>query len=109
MNVESYERNFIKDIENLKTRMETNEKEILKIIDEQKEQRKLLQESEIKDEKMSNEIQSIKLMLSDLIGRKVRFIDVLIAVGMLAVGAISAYSAIQSNELTKILIHLSEK
>lgn len=100
---------FIKDIENLKTRMNINENEIIKIKMEQKEQRRLLQESELKDEKMSGQIESIKNMLVDLVSRKVRLIDIIIALGMLLIGAISAYSAIQANELTKTIIELSSK
>jgi len=104
-----FEKEYTKEITDLKRRIETAETNIDKIVKEQKEHSKLLQEAELKDEKMSNDITTIKNMLEDLLKKKVRTIDIIIALAVLFTSAMSALAAAQSNELTKIIIEISKQ
>jgi hypothetical protein len=107
--MDDFEKEYTREITDLKARIKTAECNIEGIIKEQKEHRKLLQEAELKDEKMSSDINTIKNMLEDLLKKKIRTIDVIIALAVLFTSAMSVLTAAQSNELTKIIIEISKQ
>jgi predicted nuclease with TOPRIM domain len=112
MNEADY-KEYIKEMTDLKRRMQNAEDDIQCILKEQKEHRNLLQQAEMKDQKMAGELLSIKTILEELKEefkkRKIRLIDVSIAIAVLLTGALGVYVAIQANELTKIMIELSKQ
>jgi hypothetical protein len=96
------------DIENLKTRMFIIEGEIDDVKKEQGEQRKAMHEAAMESEKMSGKIEAIKSILEEMAKAKIRGVDIIIAIGVLLVGAMSAYAAIQNNSIATAMFELSK-
>jgi hypothetical protein len=97
------------ELTQLKTKLEYVEKDIAAMKKIQEEHGKLIQESAKEGVKMFEQIDTIKGMLEDIAKRRIRFVDVAIALGVLAVGIISAYSAIQANQVSRELLELTKQ
>ncbi len=93
----------------LKTKLEYVEKDIAAIKKIQEEHGKLIQDSVKEGVKMFEQIDTIKIMLESMAKRRVRFVDVFIAVCVLLAGAISAYSAMQANQVSRELLELTKQ
>jgi septal ring factor EnvC (AmiA/AmiB activator) len=97
-----------KEIASLQARMNSVEKDIEEIKDEQMKTRDELKKSAKESTEMAGEIKVIKGMLEDMSKRKMRGVDVAIALGVLISGSIGAYASIRMIELTKIMVELSK-
>lgn len=64
--------------------------------------------SELESSKMSGKIVNIENILLDMAKRKLRMVDIVILVIGLAIGATSAYAAIQNNNLTRVMIQIEK-
>jgi hypothetical protein len=98
-----------KEIAVLKNKLEYIEKTIADIKRIQEGHEKLIQDSAKEGIKMFEQIETIKGILEDMAKRRIRFVDVAIALGVLAVGIISAYSAIQANQVSRELLELTKQ
>jgi hypothetical protein len=98
-----------KEIAVLKNKLEYIEKDIAEMKRIQEEHGKLIQDSSKEGLDMLGQINVIKSMLEDIAKRRVRFVDVFIAVCVLLAGAISAYSAMQANQVSRELLELTKQ
>jgi septal ring factor EnvC (AmiA/AmiB activator) len=97
-----------KNIADLQARMKTVESKIIDIESEQKTIRSKIECIHIEEGRMGEKLDTIKRTLEEMASKKIRGVDVAIAVGVLFSSGISAYAAVRMIELTKVMIDISK-
>jgi hypothetical protein len=98
-----------KAISELYSRLEVVEDEVARLRDGQDDIRRELKDSALGSVNMTKDLEFIKNALGDMARKKVRSVDVLIAVVVLIFAGVSAYSAVQNNHLTQLMLEISKQ
>lgn len=95
-------------ISKLESRMDSVEGEIKLIREDQNKLREDIHDAALENVDMSGKIRNIESILIDMSKKRMRTIDIVILIVGLAIGATSAYAAVQNNQLTKVMVKISQ-
>jgi hypothetical protein len=96
-------------IARLEEKVERLDSEVLALREEQCKLRDGMHASELESNDMGAKLRNIEAILLEMTRKKLRTADVIILAIGLAIGATSAYAAIQNNQLTKVMIQIEEQ
>jgi hypothetical protein len=101
--------NDLERVASLEARVKTIENDFAEIKDEQSKLRDCIHGAELESSKMGGKITNIENILVEMAKKKMRTVDVAILIIGLAIGATSAYAAIQNNQLTRVMVQISQE